>query len=59
MSRLSHPICAGCWKKREPFRTPLRLYVETERCCFCGADTDDGIYMRELVENVPACTGSH
>ncbi len=42
----THSICLGCWNKRYRGR-PVRIpNPETEKCCFCGALTTSGIYVR-------------
>jgi len=47
MSQWTHPICARCWSKGNPDRTPTTLRnPETERCCYCGNPATDGIYVR-------------
>jgi hypothetical protein len=43
-----HRICEACWRKREPEREPIRVREHPpEPCCFCGANTTAGIYVRE------------
>lgn len=44
----THPICSFCYEIQEPGRDPSRVIkdVETELCCFCEAETDEGIYYR-------------
>ena len=46
MSRWTHNICEDCWTKRAGDRVPTRLMGDTERCCFCGKENSDGIYLR-------------
>jgi len=41
------PICAACYRLREPGRRPLTLHPklrEDEHCCLCQAPTREGIY---------------
>lgn len=53
----THLLCAGCWKRREPDRRPVRLANAPESvCCGCGAMTRSGIYFREHPEKM-ACRG--
>lgn len=43
----THAICWPCYSAREPDSIPVRLKSPvTEICCFCGDETDDGIYYR-------------
>lgn len=49
MSGWTQPICGRCYAQKEPRRQPLRMkaeYAKTERCCFCGEETREGIYYR-------------
>ena len=42
-----HAICDGCYDRQQPGRVPFRLAApNSERCCFCGALTESGIYTR-------------
>lgn len=51
-----HSICLACWKTRNPGREPIALKEpEIETCCFCGAETCDGIYVREDPALTPHC----
>lgn len=48
MSEWTHPICDPDWTAQNGGRTPARLiepYRETEKCCWCGEETDSGIYV--------------
>jgi hypothetical protein len=59
VTRLSftQPACDGCWSGRYPGRQPVRLKEpETETCCFCGAQTQAGIYVRVDPATVPSPT---
>lgn len=44
----THPICDGCWQRRDPGREAARAVgpLFRENCCWCGEFTD-GIYVRE------------
>ena len=45
----NHPVCEYCWILRTGDREPVRLVErELDLCCFCGAKTDDGIYVRAM-----------
>jgi hypothetical protein len=47
----NNTIYDRCWVLREGNREPYRLTKpETEPCCFCGADTQSGIYTRARPE---------
>ena len=47
MGTWTHSICQPCWTKREPNRVAVKVReAEPEPCCFCGATTDTGIYLR-------------
>lgn len=53
----THAICSRCWLKHWGSRRPTRLVEgEAEICCFCGADTDAGIYVRRDPKETP-CQG--
>ncbi|MGH9042659.1 MAG: hypothetical protein ACRDZ3_20785 [Acidimicrobiia bacterium] len=42
-----HAMCPRCWGAEWGARQPARVDEGTpEICCFCGADTDSGIYVR-------------
>ena len=46
--RWTHNICGTCWQKKFEFRQPVKVTpAQLEICCFCGADTEEGIYTRE------------
>lgn len=54
MSAWSHAICAPCWEERFPDLTPYVLAIpDLELCCFCGEDTEAGIYIRDDPQAVP------
>jgi len=46
----THAICRKCYEKHEPGRAPVRVPPEAgaapETCCFCGSDSEGGIYYR-------------
>ena len=59
MSKWTHAICEGCWKKHNPNRVPIQfLLAEEEKCCFCGNITTAGIYIRHDPKELP-CKGIH
>lgn len=59
MGKWTHAICDDCYLIRWPDRQPIRLVnVQLENCCFCGHETDSGIYTREDPENTQ-CRGNH
>ena len=59
MADWTHTICEACWRKREPGREPVRLKNPTaEPCCFCGAVTRDGIFVRQDPQDL-ACQAAH
>lgn len=48
MSMWTHAICFDCWDKREPTTEAIPIFItEFETCCFCGHETQAGIYVRE------------
>jgi hypothetical protein len=47
-SPFRHAICAPCFAARNPGREPVRILPpDDEQCCYCGAPTRDGIYIRD------------
>lgn len=43
-----HAACDDCWEERNPGREAVRIRdAEEVECCFCGADTSSGIYVRD------------
>lgn len=43
----TQPICNDDWEEQNPDRDPTRLTEPNEEvCCFCGALTKSGIYIR-------------
>ncbi len=42
----THAICERCWAAREGDRSPVTLGENWEQCCFCGASTRGGIFVR-------------
>jgi hypothetical protein len=43
----TQPMCLRCYTREYPGRTPvLAIDRETEWCCLCGRETNDGIYVR-------------
>ncbi len=57
----THAICEKCWKQEKGGQIPHRIREAAEEpCCFCGAPTSAGIYLRhdpkllECKHNQPA-----
>ena len=49
----THPICDKCWEERNPDRMPYRFKEPKKyKCCYCGKETDSGIFIRENAKNV-------
>lgn len=47
MSNWTQPVCDDCWDERNPDRRAARTNSgEPEKCCYCGAETYSGIYVR-------------
>ena len=47
MSRWNHPMCQECWDETRGDAVPVRMLdPDPEVCCWCGADTRSGIYVR-------------
>lgn len=55
MSFWIHGICYECWNKRHPDMPEKRSDTGARNtCCFCGSDTQCGIYiLREKTEELP------
>lgn len=64
MSRWTHAICDECYETESEKddalpEKPVRLrYPSKEDCCFCGQQTESGIYIRKDPAQVK-CGGSH
>lgn len=57
MSAWTHNMCISCWRALRPLRQiPSHKPGSTDLCCFCGAENNDGIYVRDDPTNV-ACEG--
>ena len=42
----THRMCDHCWSRSHK-RDPLRIKNDPiGKCCFCGKDTNSGIYVR-------------
>jgi len=54
----THSICLICWENNQPGREPVTVKCGKEVCCFCGRDTEDGIYIREDPKEL-RCQGKH
>lgn len=56
MNRWTHPTCIDCYTRLEPGREPFLIRVTDPEdgsrvrmrriCCFCGRETDAGIFYR-------------
>ncbi|MFT3915337.1 MAG: hypothetical protein QM704_14820 [Anaeromyxobacteraceae bacterium] len=57
MSRWNHAICWDCWEPvmsaaGYPNRDPVRVIdSEPVPCCWCGTETDAGIFLRKTPED--------
>ena len=53
-----HAICPACWTSRwgEGRTTRAASNPEREICCWCGGDTDAGLYVRADPARTP-CQG--
>ena len=54
----THSQCINCWNSQNPGRQPSKFkeeFRETETCCFCGASTRDGIYVRHDPRGLKHC----
>jgi hypothetical protein len=50
----TQPICNGCWDEQHPDRRSVRMLLcDHEICCYCGTDTQSGIYARVDPDTVP------
>jgi hypothetical protein len=58
VSRWTHTICDPCYRHVEPGRVPHRMIgAPLEPCCYCGTNTDDGIFYRDDPETPRYCNG--
>ena len=52
----TQPVCSECYAEKEPGREPYRMkpeFAEIVRCCFCGRETQEGIWYRADPRTVP------
>ena len=43
----THNMCFECWKFRKGNREPVRVTdTRIKKCCFCGKENKDGIYVK-------------
>lgn len=50
----TQPCCESCFERHNPGRKPTRLIEpEGEICVHCGAETQDGIYVRVDPKTAP------
>ena len=46
VSKWTHSICKTCWYEKNPGRRPTVLAdPDVEKCCYCGGQTQSGIYV--------------
>ncbi len=58
MTDWTHAICFSCWNERKKDQQPhMVINAELEACCFCGKDTQEGIYIRHDGSLLPNCIG--
>jgi len=44
-------ICLECWRKKHGDFTPRRaIHARRGKCCYCGVENSDGIYVRANAE---------
>ncbi len=58
MSRWTHAQCETCWNAFHPASPPtpvMTLTADYVVCCFCGAGTSAGIYVRADPDTTPYC----
>lgn len=55
MSIWIHAMCYECWDKRHPDEPVERNNTGVrDTCCFCGSETQSGIYsLREDIQDLP------
>lgn len=50
MKNWNQPVCRTCWDDEHPYRHPVVVPPgvgdASELCCYCGAETRHGIYVR-------------
>ena len=53
----THCICMKCFTEKYPEKGPpfRMLKAPEETCCFCGAKTSDGIYIRHDPRGLKFC----
>lgn len=60
VSAWTHSQCGDCWFHEHGLAVPVRMRIqfrETETCCFCGAISTDGIYVRHDPRGLKHCKG--
>jgi len=50
-----HSMCLRCWNDRHVDPAPHADGFDEETCCWCGALTTSGIYVRAAVADVNEC----
>lgn len=53
---LNHPQCLRCWFGRRGTVQPYRIEPSVLTiCCWCGAQTDEGIFLRAKASDLAFC----
>ena len=58
MGDWTHSICIDCWFGIRSDNPVTLFRPKKEECCFCGATTQDGIYIRYDPKRL-TCQGIH
>jgi hypothetical protein len=61
VGRWTHSMCKSCWFIYYPRSTPTAIkeqYRISEKCCYCGTENKDGIYIRGNPDEL-LCKGNH
>ncbi len=54
MSKWTHPMCTVCWRAQQGDQVPYRVTnPDLKQCCWCGRETEQGIYMRADPDDLP------
>lgn len=49
----SASMCKNCWREKYGNAYPVHLLGNwKETCCYCGAENEDGIYVRDNAETI-------
>lgn len=53
----THPMCRACWDTKNPGREAVLVIGEAgDVCCWCGDETDAGIYIRADPAALATCS---